>query len=57
MFYGCSKLTELNVSNFDTSNVTEMHWMFYNCSSLTTLDLTPLKTSQVTKNELHVLWM
>jgi len=37
MFYNCSKLTTLDLSSFDTSNVTDMNHMFYNCSELTTL--------------------
>ena len=34
MFSGCSSLKELNLSNFNTNNVTKMDGMFYNCSSL-----------------------
>ena len=48
MFYGCSKLTSLDLSNFDTSKVTTMTGMFYNCSSLTSLDVSSFNTSQVT---------
>ena len=32
MFYGCSSLRELNLSNFNTNNVTYMRWMFSGCS-------------------------
>ena len=35
MFYGCSSLININLSNFNTQNVTNMRWMFYGCSSLT----------------------
>ena len=38
MFFGCSSLTNLNLSNFNTQNVTHMSSMFYNCSSLTNLN-------------------
>ena len=31
MFGGCSNLTSLNVSNFNTENVTDMLSMFYGC--------------------------
>ena len=31
MFYKCSSLTELNISNFDTKNVRDMKDMFSNC--------------------------
>ncbi len=48
MFYNCESLTSLNLSNFDTSKVTDMHLMFYNCESLTSLDLSNFNTSNVT---------
>ncbi len=35
MFYECSSLTSLNLSNFNTNKVNNMSYMFYNCSSLT----------------------
>ena len=34
MFYECSSLKELNISNFNTSNALYKSEMFYNCSSL-----------------------
>ena len=37
MFYGCSGLTELDLSKFSTENVTDMRCMFYNCSNLITI--------------------
>ena len=37
MFYNCSSLTSLNLSGFDTSNVTSMSYMFYDCYKLTSL--------------------
>ena len=49
MFEGCSNLTSLNVSNFDTSKVTHMDYMFFNCSNLTRLDVSNFDTSKVTK--------
>ena len=48
MFYYCSSLTSLDLSNWDTSKVTKMSWMFYYCSSLTTLDVSYFDTSNVT---------
>lgn len=48
MFYGCSKLTSLDLSWLDTSNVTDMGSMFNNCTSLTSLDLSSFNTSNVT---------
>ena len=32
MFYGCSSLKELNLSNFNTNNVGNMFYMFSRCS-------------------------
>ena len=48
MFSYCSRLTTLDLSNFDTSAVTDMSNMFSSCSSLTTLDLSNFDTSAVT---------
>lgn len=36
MFRDCSSLTNLNLSNFETSNVTNMSYMFSGCSKLST---------------------
>lgn len=33
MFRYCSSLTSLNLTGFNTSNVTNMHYMFYNCKA------------------------
>jgi len=55
MFYGCSSLTNLDLSNFDTSKVTKMMEMFGDCSSLTTLDLSNFDTSKVT-NMANMFW-
>ena len=48
MFYECSGLTSLDLSNFDNSNVIDMYNMFYKCSGLTSLDLSGFNTSNVT---------
>ena len=48
MFLRCSSLTSLDLSNFDTGNVTSMGYMFYGCSSLTSLGLSNFNTSNVT---------
>ena len=34
MFYGCYSLISLDLSNFNTQNVTNMNLMFYFCDSL-----------------------
>lgn len=48
MFFHDQFITELDLSGWDTSSVTDMHAMFCFCSSLQELDLAPLDTSSVT---------
>ena len=48
MFDGCSLLKDLNLSNFNTNNVTEMSHMFDGCSSLNELNLNNFNTNKVT---------
>ena len=48
MFLSCASITEINLSNFKTSQVTSMEQMFLGCSLLTSLDLSNFDTSQVT---------
>ena len=48
MFSGCSKVTSLDVSNFNTSRVTGMGGMFNGCGGLTSLDVSNFDTSNVT---------
>ena len=38
MFYDCSSLNNLNLSNFKTQNVNNMNHMFFRCSSLINID-------------------
>jgi len=47
MFYECSNITEIDFSNFNTSNVDNMNYMFYGCSSLISLNLSNFDTSNV----------
>ena len=35
MFFYCNSLTNLNLSNFNTQNVTDMSHMFFYCDLLT----------------------
>ena len=39
MFYKCKSLKEINVSNFDTTNVNNFNAMFYECSNIDYLNL------------------
>ena len=48
MFDHCASLTSLDVSNWDTSNVTNMAGMFRSCFNLTSLNLNSWDTSNVT---------
>ena len=55
MFKNCYNITEIDLSKFDTSQITDMGYMFYmyywyyEFSSLTSLDLSNFNTSQVIK--------
>ena len=52
MFQNCPNLTSIDLSNFDTSKVTDMSWMFDACSNLASLDLSSFfNTSKVTNME------
>ena len=48
MFHGCKALTQLNLSNFNTSQITDMSSMFAGCEKLTELDLSNFDTHKVT---------
>ena len=48
LFNNCQALAQLNISSFDTSQVTDMGAMFTYCLSLKTLDLTLFDTRNVT---------
>ena len=39
MFYNCNNLTSLDLSNFDTSKVTNMNSMLYGCLNLSSIKL------------------
>ena len=49
MFYGCSLLTQLDLSSFDTSSVTKMGGMFEADEKLISLDLSSFVTKNVTE--------
>lgn len=48
LFNSCSGLKSLDLSNWDTSNVTNMQSTFSNCSKLASLDVSGWDTSKVT---------
>ena len=43
----CSALKSLDLTKFDTKNVSNMYFMFNNCPNLTSLDLTNFNTAEV----------
>ena len=55
LFYDFRNCTEMDISNLDTSQVTNMKQMFYYCSNLTALDLSGFDTSNV-KNMYGMFW-
>ena len=48
MFYGCSKITDLDLGSQNTANVTNMSSMFDGCSSLKNVNLLLFNTENVT---------
>ena len=48
MFCECENLNNLDLSSFNTKNVTNMSWMFYNCENLNNLYLSSFDTENVT---------
>ena len=55
LFYGCSQITEIDLSNFETFQVTNMQSMFQDCSSLKTIDFSNFDTSNVQEIR-HIFW-
>ena len=55
MFWGCKKLTSLDLSSFNTAKVTNMGNMFDGCSGLTSLDLSSFNTAKV-ENMSGMFW-
>ena len=47
LFYKCENLTKIDLSNFNTEEVTKMNAMFSECVSLTSINLTNLCTANV----------
>ena len=51
MFNGCSSLTSINLSSFNTLSTIDMQNMFFGCSSLTFLNLSNFDTKNVENME------
>jgi len=55
MFCGCESLENIDLSNFNTQNVTNMENMFSDCKSLKNIDLSNFNTQNVT-NMNHIFF-
>ena len=55
MFYFCSLLKELNLSNFNMNNIIDMRHMFYGSKSLKYLNISNFKINHVT-NMIKILF-
>ena len=51
MFFNCTNITEIDLSNFDTSKLKYTYFMFYNCISLTSINFNNFDTSKVVDME------
>ena len=47
LFYNCSSLTSIDLSELNTKNVTDMSYIFYQCSSLTNINFSNFYTKNV----------
>ena len=47
LFYDCSSLISIDLSHFNSDNITDMNSMFSNCISLTSLNLSNFNTDKV----------
>ena len=45
-FHGCSNLTDIDFTNFDVRDVTDMRSLFYGCKALTSLNLRTFRTTK-----------
>ena len=48
LFFCCSNIINIDLSSFDTKNVTNMSYMFCGCTKLTNIDLSSFNTKNVT---------
>ena len=48
MFASLNRITEINFTNFDSSDVTDMQLMFYQCTSLKSINFDNFNTAKVT---------
>ena len=53
MFYNCSSLTSVNLSNFNFSSIINIESFFYNCISLISIDLFNISYSSIGNGNLN----
>ena len=53
MFYSCKNLSELNLSSFNTNNVSDMSVMFYDCKNLNKIIINKLNIKKF-KEEINI---
>ena len=51
MFYGCKNIINIDLSSFNSKNVTNMSFMFYDCINLEKINLSSFDTKNVTNME------
>nr|MCR5436715.1 DUF285 domain-containing protein [Treponema sp.] len=56
MFYYCDKLTNIDLTKLDSTNVTDMSYMFAGCSQLTTFTVKVLNTENVKNMSYLFAW-
>ena len=55
MFFQCSNITEIDLTNFNTSEIADMSNMFNGCKSLISLNISNIDTSRVKNMEMMFL--
>ena len=56
MFCRCNSLIILNLSNFNTNNVTDMEYMFSGCLSLEKLNISNFNTDNVIAGNMYFMF-
>ena len=54
MFYLCSNLLSIDLSNFNTQNVETLRLLFNNCSNVKSLDISNFNLSKVKNMAYHI---
>ena len=54
MFYSCPELISANLSNLNTTKLTNMNCIFNNCTALTNLNISSMNTKNV--EQMHLIF-